>query len=252
MTIAEGGRPLRQERRLLPVELKAKTLITPHMMSVIVGGQALEGFPVNRPAQWVKIFVPSPEGERMSGRAYTIRRFSERDVTMELHFALHGDGPCSTWAAHAKMGDVIQIAGPRKGFRLDPTVRHLLLCGDETALPAIASIIEELPPAIIADAFIEIPDKTDIQWIPSKADVSINWLSRDGAPAGTSRRLQETVMATPLRDNLTDIWIAAESAAVRVIRRHFHLVRGHDRSRITASGYWKSGIPDFRDPEGDQ
>lgn len=63
-----------------------------------------------------------------------------------------------------KPGDVVQIAGPRSGFRLDPNVTHLLIGGDETALPAIGSILEALPAGVAVEVFIEIPDEANAPW----------------------------------------------------------------------------------------
>ncbi len=91
---------------------------------------------------------------------------------------LHGEtGPASRWAAHAKPGDRLQIVAPDAAFDADPGgyewlppdgVRQVLLIGDETALPAIAAILEQLalhpdPPRV--QAFIEVPrNRTACPW----------------------------------------------------------------------------------------
>jgi NADPH-dependent ferric siderophore reductase len=222
------------------------------MKRITVGSSALEGFSVSRPAQWVKLFVPNPASETPSGRAYTIRSFSQRNAEMEIDFVLHGDGPCSSWAQQVKIGDVIQIGGPRSGFKLNPGLRHLLIGGDETALPAIGAILEALPAGVTVAAFIEIPDERDIQPLRSDADVSITWLSRNGEAGGTVTVLQDAMIAADFPEDASEVWIAAESAAVRAVRRHFQVTRGLDRQRITSAGYWKKGETDFRDPEKDQ
>lgn len=246
---AIGERSIHPERQLKVVEVHAVGELTPHMKRITVGSAALKTFPVRRPAQWVKLFVPTPGSEKPSGRAYTIRSFREARSEIDIDFVLHGDGPCSRWAAQAKVGDVIQIAGPRSGFSLDPEISHLLIGGDETALPAIGAIVEALPAGLVIDAFIEVPERADIQVLRSRADVNFTWLSREGAPAGTSTALQDAMIAASLPDTRSEVWVAAEAAVARAVRLHFQMERGLDRHRITASGYWKHGETDFRDRE---
>src|SRR5690606_938257 len=125
---------------------------------------------------------------------------------------------CSSWADRARIGDVIQIAGPRGGFELAPDVSHLLIGGDETALPAIGSILEDLPAGMKATAFIEIPHNHDIQTIVTTADADITWLPRSGMPAGTSTVLQEAMTTAGVPRGQSEVWFAAESAVVRMVR----------------------------------
>lgn len=248
---SDAERPIPPERRLRIAEVRNVRSITPHMRRVTIGSTALADFPVRRPAQWIKLFVPTPQSEKPSGRAYTIRQFREDSGEMDIDFVLHGDGPCSTWAASVKPGDVVQLAGPRSGFRLDPEITHLLIGGDETALPAIGSILEALPPGLAVDVFVEIPEDADVQVIRSRADVEITWLPRNGREAGTATDLAAAMMSADLPEENCEVWFAAESATVRTVRRHFQLDRAMPRDRLTMSGYWKKGETDFHDREGD-
>lgn len=250
--ISGTERPVPPERRPRVAEVRKATTITPHMRRITLASAALMDFPVRRPAQWVKLFVPTPASEKPSGRAYTIRHFREILCEMDIDFVLHGDGPCSTWAQSAKPGDVVQIAGPRSGFRLDPEVTHLLIGGDETALPAIGAILEALPAGIVVDAYIEIPEDADAQIIHSKTDVEITWLPRKGRDAGAVTDLAAAMMRADLPEEHCEVWFAAEAATVRTVRRHFQVNRPMRRHRLTMSGYWKKGETDFRDSEGDQ
>lgn len=245
-------RAIPPERRLRVAEVRKTAPITPHMQRITLASTALMDFPVRRPAQWVKLFVPTPESEKPNGRAYTIRHFREELCEMDIDFVLHGDGPCSTWAEAARPGDVVQIAGPRSGFRLDPEVTHLLIGGDETALPAIGAILEALPAGLAVDAFIEIPEDADAQIIHSQADVEITWLPRKGREAGTATNLAAAIMMADLPEKNCEVWFAAEASVVRTVRRHFQVNRAMPRDRLTMSGYWKKGETDFRDAEGDQ
>jgi NADPH-dependent ferric siderophore reductase len=245
-------RPVPPERRLHSADVRRIARITPQMMRITIGGSSLIGFPVKRPAQWVKLFVPVAGSERPGGRAYTIRRFDSHTAEMDIDIVLHEGGACASWARQARIGDIVQIAGPRSGFRLHPMTTHLLIGGDETALPAIAGIIETLPPGIAVQAFIEVADPAEMQDIRHSAKVEITWLPRNGVAAGTATALQQAMIAADLPEPGGEVWIAAEATPARLVRRHFKIDRALDRERITASGYWKRGESDFRDAEGDQ
>lgn len=248
----DAERPILAERRLRAVEVRQAMRITPHMQRVTLASTALMDFPVRHPAQWVKLFVPTPQSETPSGRAYTIRHFRQELCEMDIDFVLHGDGPCSTWAAGAKPGDVVQIAGPRSGFRLGPDVTHLLIGGDETALSAIGAILEALPAGLAVDAFIEIPEDADAQIIHSQADVRITWLPRKGQDVGSAADLAAAMMMADVPAENSEVWFAAEACVVRTVRRHFQLNRAVPRDRLTMSGYWKKGETDFHDRDGDR
>lgn len=251
-TVLGAERPIPPERRLWVAEVRKTIQVTPHMRRITLASAALMDFPVRRPAQWVKLFVPTPENEKPSGRAYTIRHLREELCEMDIDFVLHGDGPCSTWAESAKLGDTVQIAGPRSGFRLDPMVSHLLMGGDETALPAIGSILEALPEGLSVDVFVAIREDADVQVIASKADVEMTWLPRNGTEPGDTAALAEAMSAASLPQENSEVWFAAEASIVRTVRRHFQLDRAMPRTRLSMSGYWKKGETDFRDREGDQ
>ncbi len=65
-----------------------------------------------------------------------------------VDFVIHDDGPATNWAATAKVGSVLGVAGPRGSsvISTDGIGLHLLI-GDETALPAIARSLGGTLPA---------------------------------------------------------------------------------------------------------
>jgi len=72
---------------------------------------------------------------------------------------LHADeGDGSWWASHAKPGDPAALWGPRTTYRRPADAETLLLVGDETAIPAIAAILESLPAGDHASVVIEVPN----------------------------------------------------------------------------------------------
>ncbi|GAA1699711.1 hypothetical protein GCM10009792_19690 [Microcella alkalica] len=142
---------------------------------------------------WYARWRALPEAERNPFRTYTVRAIRperrELDIDMVRHDSEPGvpDGPAATWLRRASVGDRLIVIGP-DARTADPTVgcdwrpgaaRHVLLVGDETAAPAICSIMESLDPAITAQAFIEVPSSADIQNVVARGASRIAWLARD-------------------------------------------------------------------------
>ena len=51
----------------------------------------------------------------------------------------------ATWAATAEPGDPVAISGTGRGYAIDADAPRFLLAGDESALPAISTILDALP-----------------------------------------------------------------------------------------------------------
>jgi len=148
------------------------------------------------PDDWWSQFQALPEPERCSMRTYTIRAVTgtSTEPGMVVDFVLHpgAHGPGSDWAAAAQPGDEVLVVVPRRGqqgggIEWAPPVdaRRLLLVGDETAVPAIASILESLPAGATGTAVLEVPLPDDLQQLPAPAGIEVRWVIRNGAPIGT-------------------------------------------------------------------
>jgi len=240
------------------VEVVSVSKIAPRLVSVRVRGDALEGFRIEAPTAHVKVFLPAagqdapvlpeqtPDGQVLPEgaappvvRTYTPVRFDEASKTLELQFVLHGVGPASEWAERAKPGDKLAVAGPGGRFVLDETAAHWWLAADESAIPAVATLLEALPAAATADVHIEVTDADDEIAFGSAAKTTVTWHHRRGAGAfGTE--LEAAARAAEIPDGAR-IWVACEAAAMRGIRRYFRNERGLPISSLTTRGYWRVG-----------
>ncbi|PND36883.1 NADPH-dependent ferric siderophore reductase [Paucibacter aquatile] len=248
--------PLRA--RLLQV-LSVEAL-SPRLRRITLGGPELEGFVSPMPDDHVKLLLPAP-GEtlpvlptfsdkgatfpdgavRPVARDYTPRAFDLQRQTLTLDFVLHGDGPACTWAASAKPGDQVGVAGPRASHVLDPNAHaHWLLLGDETALPAIARWLEWLPQQARVTVRIEVGRAEDRIQLPAHEGLDLVWLHRE------SQREDCSLLAEIRRLDLPGgfAWIACESAQMRGLRQHLLSERGWPREQLYAAGYWKRGASD--------
>lgn len=238
--------PIKGRQRALGTVLHVET-VTPHMRRIRLGGAEVAAFVlgdgVDAPGAWVKLFVPSGEG-----RAYTLRAVDREAGTVLIDLVLHGergDGPASTWAAQARVGDRVSIAGPRSGGFAPPgDTRWLLLAGDATALPAIQSIAGTLDASVQVQAYVEVDGLAEQQPIPTAADWRTTWLQAD--PGEPGRSLCQRLLHHPLPSEPGYLWLAGEASAVRELKLHFQ-ERGIERHRLSAKGYWRMGDADHRD-----
>jgi len=213
-------------------------------------GQAAPVVPIELGDGWWQGWRDLPDDVRAVMRSYTLRSLRRDPDEIDIDFVLHTPaGPASAWAARARTGDRVLLLGPAVAdnrairFRPPEDADLTLIWGDESALPAVAAILESLPAGTPARVWLEVRDARDIQDLTTEADAEITWLVRDAGPVEGS-----PMALDPLRtDRLPPaarpyVWIAGESGCVRALRRHFVRERGIDRRRVTFVGYWREGM----------
>ncbi|MCK7625163.1 siderophore-interacting protein [Streptomyces sp. RS10V-4] len=254
--------------------------ITPRTVRVTFAGDGLDTFPTwpdqqlkllfPRPGQsaprlpeapadddgmrWYQAFLALPEDERPWMRSYTVRAHDPVRHRLTVDFVLHGDalagqsgaaGPATRWAATAAVGDTLARYGPAAAYArplpLD-TPGLLLFAGDETALPALASLAEALPATARAVAYVEVAAAEEEQPLATRAGLTVHWVHRDRAPAGPGGPLVTAVRAARLPATPAFAWLAGEAGAVRALRRHLLTDRGLDTHRIDFTGYWRRSL----------
>jgi NADPH-dependent ferric siderophore reductase len=241
---------------------------------------------------WLATWIDRPATERGHMRTYTIRdvRGSGEHTTFVVDMVLHleGDlvGPGSTWASRAAPGDRIVVLAPRRGYpyggiEFAPAPgADLLLVGDETAVPAICTVLEQLPEDARGKAFLEVPVAADVQDVRAPAGVEVVWLVREGDELGGGLREALVAHLGPLSISLagaqvevapdevdpdlwetpfysssgeevpggvsgvggTYAWIAGESKVVTGLRRHLVNELDFDRGQVAFMGYWRRGV----------
>ena len=182
-----------------------------------------------------------PEGSHgVALRSYTARHQDPAAGILEIDFLLHGDGPAATWAAGARPGALLAVAG--SASLAERPARWLLLAGDETALPAISRLLAAAAPETTGVAFLEVAGPEEEQQLSGPAGIAVHWLHRGTLPPGGSTLLVEAVAALD-RPEGDDVfaWVGAESATVRAIRADLRGRWGLGRAQHHAIGYWRRG-----------
>ena len=207
--------------------------LSPNFRSVTFAGDELADFTSASFDDHVK-FILDAGGAAPVMRDYTPRRFDRAARELTLEFALHGDGPAADWAAAVRPGQSATIAGPRGSFIIPLDCDWHLLVGDETALPAIARRLEELPAGARAIVLGQVGDARDRRAFETVANVSLQWL------AGADE-LIDAVRALALPAGEGYAWCAGEAGVMASLRRILVDEKGHDRHAIRAAAYWKQG-----------
>ena len=229
--------------------------MSPRLLRITVGGDALAGFALAEPAASVRLLIPEPgaplvvpswngnefllpDGSRPTIRTYTPRRFDADALELDLDVVLHEAGAVPRWATGAEIGTVAAVSGPGRGYAIDPAARSFVLAGDESAVPAISQLLEQLPVDAEVLVLLEAADPGARHELPPHPRATVRW---HDAPTGSlpGSALFDAVAAADLSD--ARVWAAGEAAAMQRIRRVLFDERGITRSAAVVRGYWKTG-----------
>ncbi|GAA2650887.1 siderophore-interacting protein [Paractinoplanes durhamensis] len=291
-----------QPWRFFTTEVRAVRQLGPSFLRVTFTGDDLDKFADNGFDQRIKLIPPLPghghdhlptgedwytqwrdlpDQHRNPIRTYTVRAVRPELREVDVDMVLHGvHGPASRWAVDAVPGSAMVIMGPNAehdrvhgGIDFHPPAHaeSILLGGDETAVPAISSILACLPADASGEALLEVPASGDVIALTAPAGVRVSWLPRDGAAHGEKlvpalraavRRILGDRAPGPVveledvdvdhdllwevPEEVTDVsnfyaWLAGEAAVIKTLRRHLVAECGVDRRSVAFMGYWRLG-----------
>tara|TARA_R110002020_G_scaffold14227_15_gene50519 strand:+ start:6974 stop:7780 length:807 start_codon:yes stop_codon:yes gene_type:complete len=253
-------RRLRHETRMRLLTVSGITSLSPRMRRIRLTGD-MTGFAAPGHADHVKVFFFPPgitprlvpigpdgaqfaPGEQPQMRDYTPRAYDVDAGTLDLDFVLHGDGPAARWAAQAAVGQTLVIGGPRGSLLIPTNFDWYLLVGDETAIPALARRMAELPAAARVLTVIEVKDPAEHHPFPGMADVSLTYLYRHGRPAGTTSLILDRLRVTRFPAGTAHAFVAGEAGMSKAVRAHLTEERGFNPDYVRAAGYWLLGAAD--------
>lgn len=260
---------------LIPLTVLHAERLSPAWMRVTLGGGGIERFTPMGYDQWFRLFLPVggeeglerapvkankvfgylrflriPDGERPVMRNYTVRAHRPavggRGAEIDVDFVLHGSaaagtaGPASRWAETCRPGEHVLIIDEGLSFNPARGEERVVLVGDETALPAIASICASLPATATGTAIIEVPSAADALEFRHPDGVTVRWLPRTDA-AVPGRLALDALRETPLPQAPFHAYIAGEQSLASGGRRLLVGERGVDKRQVSFIGYWKAG-----------
>ncbi|HEV2633842.1 MAG TPA: siderophore-interacting protein [Actinocrinis sp.] len=233
--------------------------ITPHMVRVVLGGDGLAQFATRGLTDhYVKLHFPVPgvtypepyDAQRIRAelppdqwprsRTYTVRSWDPESGELSIDFVVHGDaGIAGPWAANAQPGDELTFMGPGGDYAPDPAADWHLLAGDESALPAIAAALEQMPADATGFAFVEVESATEEQKLTAPAGIALTWLHRGDRPIGEA--LVAAVAALEFPAGAVQAFVHGEAGLVKELRRILRVERAVPREQLSISGYWRTG-----------
>lgn len=251
----------RRDRPQIVLEVLEQIQLTPHLVRIVAGGPGIDQVADNGmtdayskmmfadptlgltpPYDMAALREALPVEQLPSVRTYTIRKFNLDQGQIWVDFVVHGDeGVAGPWALNAKPGDALVLRGIGGGYAPDPEVDWHVFAGDESAFPAIASTLEQLPADAIGTCFLETYGEQDHIEISAPAGVEVIWLHRGSAEPGTTDLLIDAVRAMPWREGTVQVFAHGERGAMKQLRPYLTDERGVDRSRLSLSAYWAYG-----------
>lgn len=174
-------------------------------------------------------------------RAYTIRKVDVGRGELWIDFFQHPEPgiltPGADFARDALPGMDVALLGPGSGHL--PQARRIFLAGDESALPAIARIAEEVPAGTELRVLIEVADENEEQRLPGAGSLDIRWLHRNSGYGNSGTVLSEEIkIMIETLDEDWFVWVACEKQDVRAVRNLLRK-RGHDRRNMYVAWYWE-------------
>jgi NADPH-dependent ferric siderophore reductase len=250
--MVESTRIRREPPPFRTVTVRNTESITTWMKRITLASPALVDMAVAEPASSVRVLLPGPSGlviPEWSGNEFllpddtrpvirTLTPRYQRENELDIDVVLHATGATSNWARTVAPGDEVAVSGPGRGSAPDPDGSHVVLAGDESAVPAIAQLLEVMAPRDRIEVFIETATPGDPAPLSERGDTSVRWIPASAeAPPGSA--LVDAVRDVDLSDN-TRVWAAGEAAAMQQIRRYLQGLEV-PRSHTTVRGYWKHG-----------
>ncbi|MCY3569385.1 MAG: siderophore-interacting protein [Chloroflexi bacterium] len=176
-----------------------------------------------------------PESEQPIGAYYTVRHHRPDVTELDIDIVKHGhEGQVGTWLKQAGPGDPVALWGPRMAYAPPPSTQRQLLIGDETALPAIASILDAGPIGARVDAIVELDPDTVLD-LPELRGLTINRL--DGPEAHQSK-LPAALRGWTLNE-ADYVWGAGEFDLMRELKSYLRDCLGMPAEQVSMVGYWR-------------
>lgn len=255
--------------RVRPVHIRTLSVqsvtdLTPGMRRIVLAGESINGYSIGEldiPGvisegfdDDVRLIFPDPSTGELpeiqldeSGcplwqppltdlfRTYTVRAFDATAGTMTIDFARHTAGLAENWSKTAQPGDLLHVAGPKSSAPLPTHAEWIMFAGDDTALPAIARALEELPAGMSAVVIAQIKEKNHALELASAGEVTVHWV--------VDEDFGEACFTVDLPNEFSPetgyLWAAGEANALRKVRA-FAKEYCFAKENTEFVGYWRA------------
>jgi NADPH-dependent ferric siderophore reductase len=241
--------------------VSARRLVAPDLLEITLAG--LAPLPLNGGDEYV-VLMPEPPAavlrpgftvhdladvpqEAAPRAAYTLRARRAAAGEADVWLVLHGEeGAVSSRLAAAEPGASVAVWGTRRSYDPPAGVGTHLLVADETALGAVAAVLDGLPAGAPAVVVAETADAGIRVDLPVRPGVEVRWVHRNGGAPGTASALLDGARAalaeSPLLSDVDGLFVfgAGEAARMRELRTSLRREAGLARDRVRLTGYWNA------------
>ncbi|MDA4966866.1 acinetobactin utilization protein BauF [Acinetobacter baumannii] len=243
----EYGDLLKEKDHLQDMEQLEMTIVsiqTPYPSIVRIQGKinTLQPELWQAPNLAIRLIVSNPpEGQPIS-RVYTVRSFNPINAQIEIDFVKHEDlSPAMEWLNSAQVGTKIGLIGPRPHFIPNFTAKkHVVMFADDTAVPALYSILKQWELGISADIFIESFEKDIASQLPELEHVKIHSFHKEHH-SSQKGLLLKAAFTLENYENITN-WAACERNEARALRQFFLEDQQLNKNDVRIAGYWRDGV----------
>lgn len=185
---------------------------------------------LRRPSDLASAFA---EGA-VAAATYTVRRWDPATRMLVLWVVDHGhrDG-VGRWSRRAARGDDVVVSDARRTVTFTDDTVAVLLAGDETAAPAIAALLDELPSSTRATVLTLAQDDDTVRLPLRDGDRRVA-VTDDGPEA-----LADAVRGLDLDPAGLSVFAAAETRVAAALRVVVRGELGLPRERAHVSAYWR-------------
>ncbi|WP_071058092.1 siderophore-interacting protein [Pelistega sp. MC2] len=227
----QGNTSISYTRRFI---VKEKYTLSPSFTRIKL--QSLDGLHFNiQPAFFAAISINDN-----IFRAYTYRQINYFNQSISIDFFNHGVTPTSEWLKHQEKGSIITTIREKNESITHLDTGIVLLCGDETAFPAIAEILNNWmnirPPLVL----LEMRNEADL-----------NYFNDCETPPGTKIHTftitNEEEYGTQIKHFLErkpliieKVWGAFNRSGMKLLRQFFEQKYHLTSSNMIIRAYWNN------------
>ncbi|MFY2823531.1 siderophore-interacting protein [Ruegeria sp. MALMAid1280] len=173
-----------------------------------------------------------PKGEKALHRpVYTTRWIDHATGLMDFDVFLHEGGRVTEWVGTVQEGTQVALVGPGGGGV--PGTNRIVMFADETALPAVARILEALPADTLGHVTVQAENGADCAYpLTAPSGVSVTWLAPD---SGESLADLGIIALETFPNHF--LWFACEKAQAQKVRAVYKKLN-RDPSRAYIAAYW--------------
>jgi NADPH-dependent ferric siderophore reductase len=179
-----------------------------------------------------------PSGEdALHVRYYTIRSTDADKGQLDIDIVRHEGGVIAEWAEIAKEGDRIGLLGP-SGRERPQSGDHVIFAGDQTALPALARMIEDLPEGVSGHLVGEAETPEDLQRYLPVTSLVVHAIP----PARFQSEVLDACRTLSAAEKQQFAWFAGEYKNAQAMRKFFKSELGLGKGSQFSITYWRKGV----------